>query len=287
PGTQLKVVETNPSGFLSTGGSAGSSGGTYDRATDTVTFICGSTNVQGLQFGNVASNTFLNDSQQTGLPGSFVLHPHTFIAHSAGQLTFSLSSVASPNISGWTPIIYLDANCNGQLDSGESPITAALGASFGQQICILIKDTIPLLAPFNAQHQITVTASFNYSSANPSLVQGSARTALTIVGNPTTAGLTLTKAVNKETALPGEIITYTLTYANQSSQPLNNIVVFDSTPAFTTFLSASAGPLPSNLSSASIANPPIGASGPIRWTFTGALASGQTGTVVFSVMVAQ
>src|SRR6185503_16039253 len=287
PGTQLKVVETNPSGLLSTGGNAGSSGGTYDRAADTVTFIYGSTNVQGLQFGNVAQNTFLNDSQQTGLPGSFVLHPHTFIANSAGQLTFSLSSVASPNISGWTPIIYLDANCNGQLDSGEAPITGALAASFGQQICILIKDTIPLLAPFNAQHQITITASFNYSSANPVLVQASARTALTIVGNPTTAGLTLTKAVDKNAALPGEIITYTLTYANQSSQALNNIVVFDSTPAFTTFLSASAGPLPSNLSSVTITNPIVGGSGPIHWTFSGALAPGQTGTVIFSVMVAQ
>jgi uncharacterized repeat protein (TIGR01451 family) len=287
PGTQLKVVEANPSGFLSTGGSAGSSGGTYDRAADTVTFAYASTNVQGLQFGNVAPNTFLNDSQQTGLPGSFVLHPHTFIAHSAGQLSFSLSTVAAPNISGWTPIIYLDGNCNGQLDNGEAPITAALAASFGQQVCILIKDTIPLFAPFNAQHQITVRASFAYSSANPSLLQTNTRLALTIVGNPTTAGLTLTKVVDKEMALPGENITYTLTYANQSSQALNNIIIFDSTPAYTRFLSAGAGPLPSNLSAVTIATPAIGGSGPIQWTFNGALGPGQTASVTFSVIVAQ
>jgi len=287
PGTQLKVVEANPSGFLSTGGSAGNSGGTYDRASDAITFTYGSTNVQGLQFGNVAPNSFLNDSQQTGLPGSFVLHPHTFIAQSAGQLSFSLSTVAAPNINGWTPIIYLDGNCNGQLDSGEAPITAALAASFGQQVCILIKDTIPLLAPFNAQHQITVTASFDYSFANPSLFQAGTRVALTIVGNATTAGLTLTKAVDKDVALPGETITYTLTYANQSSEALNNIVIFDSTPAFTSFLSAGAGPLPGNLAAVTIAHPTIGGSGPIQWTFNGTLASGQTGTLTFTVTVAQ
>src|SRR5262249_24773835 len=150
----------------------------------------------------------------------------------------------------------------------EAPITAPLAATSGQQICILIKDTIPVLAPFNAQHQITVTATFSYSSANPSLVQSSTRTALTIVGNTTTAGLTLTKAVDKDVALPGETLTYTLTYANQSSQPLNNIIVFDSTPAFTKFLSAAAGLRPPNLSAVTIANPAVGASGPIQWTFT-------------------
>jgi uncharacterized repeat protein (TIGR01451 family) len=286
-GTQLKVIETNPSGFLSTGGSAGNSGGSYDRAADSVTFIYGATNVQGLQFGTVAVNTFLNDSQQTGLPGSFVLHPHTYIAHSAGQLSFSLSTVATPNITGWTPIIYLDANCNGQLDNGEAPVVAALAVSSGQQVCLLIKDTIPLFAPFNAQHQITITASFNYSSANPTLVQTSTRTALTMVGNPTTAGLTLTKAVDKQTALPGETITYTVTYANQSNMALSNIVIFDSTPAFTRFLSAAAGPLPPNLSAVTITSPTIGGSGPIQWTFNGTLAPGQTGSVTFSVTVAQ
>jgi uncharacterized repeat protein (TIGR01451 family) len=286
-GTQLKVIETNPSGFLSTGGSAGNSGGSYDRVADAITFIYGATNVQGLQFGNVAVNTFLNDSQQTGLPGSFVLHPHTFIAHSAGQLSFSLSTVATPNITGWTPIVYLDGNCNGQLDGGEAPIPAALAVSAGQQVCILIKDTIPLLAPFNAQDQITITASFNYSAANPILVQTSTRTALTIVGNPTTAGLTLVKAVDKEMALPGETLTYTVTYANQSSKALGNIVIFDSTPAFTRFLSASAGPLPANLSGVTITNPAMGGSGPIQWSFNGALAPGQTGSVTFSVTVSQ
>jgi hypothetical protein len=53
--------------------------------TDAITFTYLGTNYQALQFGNVAENNFLNDSQQTGLARSFVLHSHTFIANSAGS----------------------------------------------------------------------------------------------------------------------------------------------------------------------------------------------------------
>jgi uncharacterized repeat protein (TIGR01451 family) len=287
PGTQLKVVEGNASGYISTGGSPGNTGGTYDRATDAITFTFLGTNYQALQFGNVAENNFLNDSQQTGLPGSFVLHSHTFIANSAGQLSFSMVGVPNPSIAGWTPVIYLDANCNAQVEPTEQPIAVPLSVVAGQQVCILIKDSIPPTAPFNAQHQVTITAEFQYTGANPSLSRLFTRTALTVVGNPSSAGLTLAKSVDKQIALPGETLIYTITYSNNSSEALNNIVVFDSTPAFTTFLSAAAGALPANLSSVTISSPGAGNSGPIQWNFTGTLAPGQTGTVTFSVLVSQ
>ena len=286
-GTQLKVVEVNAAGYISTGGGPGNSGGTYDRATDAVTFTHVGANYQALQFGNVAENNFLNDSQQAGLPGSFVVHSHAFVANSAGQLSFSVAGVANPNVAGWTPVIYRDENCNGQIESTEPILASPLSVVAGQQICILIKDSIPLTAPFNAQHQITITADFQYTGANPSLSRILTRTALTIVGNPTTAGLALTKAVDKQTALPGEALVYTITYSNNSSEPLNNIVVFDSTPAFTTFVSAVAGVLPANLSGVTISSPGAGNSGPIQWNFTGTLAPGQTGTVTFRVLVSQ
>jgi uncharacterized repeat protein (TIGR01451 family) len=286
-GTQLRVVEFNPSGFLSTGGRAGNTGGTYDRTTDAVTFTFGATNYQGLLFGNVADNSLLNDSQQTGLPGSFVLHSHRYLANSAGQLTFTLTQISTPNIPGWNPVIYLDANCNGQIEATEQPLSTPLAVTSGQQICILIKDAIPINAPFNAQHQMTLSAQFQYTGASPSLARTNSRTALTLVGNPTTAGLTLLKAVDKSTALPGETITYTLNYANNSSEALANLVIFDATPAFTTFLSANAAALPGNLTAVSISPPAVGSSGFIRWTFTGTLAPGKGGVVTFSVVVSQ
>ena len=284
-GTQLNLVEANPSGFLSISGSPGNSGGSYNRATDTITFTIGTSNLTGLNFADVPENSFLNDSQQTGLPGSFVLHPHTYLARSAGQLTFSLGSIPNPNIPGWTPVIYVDANCNGQLETTEQVLNGPLNVVAGNQTCLLIRDFIPVTAPFNAQNQMTITASFAYTGANPALTRVTTRTALTIVGNPTTAGLTLNKSVDKPTAFPGEVITYTLVYANNSSQPLNNIVIYDNTPAFTTFLDAAPPTLPPNLTGVTVAAPATGAAGSIQWTLAGTLAPGQSGTIVFRVTV--
>jgi uncharacterized repeat protein (TIGR01451 family) len=285
-GTVLKVVETNPSGHLSTGASLGNSGGTYDRATDMISFTLAAINYTGLDFGDVRQNSFLNDSQQTGIPGSFVLHPHSYIANSAGEVSFTLVNVPNPVLTGWNPVIYLDANCNAQLETTEQPLTGPIAVAAGDRVCILIKDFIPASAPINARDAITITAAFNYTNATPALNVTATRTALTVVGDPTTAGLTLTKSVDKATAFPGETITYSLIYANNSSQPLNNIVIFDNTPAFTTFLTATNLVLPPNLSSVATTTPSPGASGSIRWTFTGALASGQNGTVQFRVVVA-
>src|SRR5262249_61597997 len=124
-------------------------------------------------------------------------------------------------------------------------------------------------------------------SASPALSTNSTRTDLTTVGQPTTAGLTLLKAVDKETALPGEVLSYTVTYENKSSAALTNIFIFDQTPAFTTFTSAGHGSLPNNITGISITAPSVGASGPIKWTLTGSLAPASSGTVTFSVTVAQ
>ena len=286
-GTQVRVIETNPSGLLSTGARVGTTGGTYDRNTDAITFTFAATNYSGLLFGNVQANNFLNDSQQTGLPGSFVLHPHSFAANSAGQLTFSFTQLSNPNVPGWNPVIYLDANCNGQLESTEQPLSGPISVVSGQQVCILIKDAIPITAPFNAQHQITLSAQFQYTGATPSLAATNSRIALTLVGSPASAGLTLVKAVDKPSALPGETITYTVTYSNNSSDPLANLVIFDATPAFTTFLSAGAAPLPTNLTNVFLSTPAVGASGFVRWTFGGALSPGKSGTVTFRVVVSQ
>jgi hypothetical protein len=65
------------------------------------------------------------------------------------------------------------------------------------------------------------------------------------------------------------------------------VVLFDSTPAFTTFLSAGNGPLPNDLTGVVIIKPVVGATGAIRWTFTGTLAPAGTGTVTFQVKVDQ
>jgi uncharacterized repeat protein (TIGR01451 family) len=287
-GTVLRVVEVNPSGHLSVSGAAGNTGGSYDRSADAVTFsFVPGTTYTNVNFGDVPPNSFQADSRQSGLPGTFVVHPHVFLAGSAGLLAFSVTNVPTPALSNWSAVLYRDANGNGQLDAGETVLPPTLAVTAGEKVSLLVKDFIPLQAPMNAQNRLTVTATLFYTNASPSLAHAASLTDLTTVGASSTLGLSLVKAVDKAAALPGETLTYTLTYANQSGDVLRDVVLYDQTPAFTLFLSATNGPLPGHLTNCVLVAPPPGTGGALRWTFDGILAPAGNGTVTYRVTVAQ
>ncbi|MBI3899682.1 MAG: DUF11 domain-containing protein [Gammaproteobacteria bacterium] len=278
----LKVIETNAAGYVSVGASAGNTGGSYNRAHDTVSF----TNVIGtvytnVNFANVPDNSFNSDNQQTVLPGGIALYTHVFNAGSAGQLTIAATGTANPSIN-WNTVVYLDGNCNGVIDSGETPVSGSLNVTADQKICIVVKTFAPENAPYNAQYNQTLGASFSY--ANSSIVWSQSRSDLTLVGRTTDTGLTLVKSVDKAAAKSGDALTYTIRYENQSSGALHNLTIHDATPAYTVFGAAQCGTLPAGLSVCSISQQPAtGAAGAVEWTFTGTLDPGAAGNVSFSV----
>lgn len=294
-GTVLRVVETNLAGYQSTGGQPGTTGGAYNR-NDYVGFtLTVGTNYTAVNFGNVPSNTFVNDNQRTILPGSTAFHPHTFTVGTAGTVSFSTTNVTTPVLTGWSQFIYGDLNCNGLLDGaeGSSLLTGSVPVVAGSTICIIVKENAPPNAPFNAQDQITVTATFTYvpplivaPAPPPPLTAVATRTDITTIGNATNAGLVLLKTVDKVTALPGDNLVYVITYSNNSSGSLSNIVINDATPTFTTFVSTSCATLGAGLTGCSVTTQPAaGATGSVRWTLTGTLSSVGTGTVTYTVQI--
>jgi large repetitive protein len=290
-GATLCVTQTKPSGYIETGGSAGtttSASGTYSRATSTTTFsYTPGVSHTGINFGNVPVNTFSTDGLQTILPGATVNYPHTFVAGSGGSVTFTSSAAALPvGVAGWSEVLYRDTNCNGQLDAGEPALTGAINLNAGDQVCVIVKEFVPAGLPIGAQNLVTVTAAFTYTNATPALNALLTRTDTTIVGNASSAGLKLVKSVNLTSALPGATLIYTITYRNDSSGPLSTLTVSDTTPAFTSFVSAACGTTPANLTACTVStNPIVGGTGGIAWTFTGTLAPGSQGSVTFSVLV--
>lgn len=285
--TTVAIIKTNPANYIATGASVGTTGGSYNRATDTVSFTkAGEGFFTGVNFGVVPVNTFQADGAQQGLAGAVLFYQHTFSPGTAGQVTFTLASVPSPNTLSFAHIFYQDTNCNGVIDSGEPVISGAVTTVAGTNLCIIMKETIPVGAPLNATDDVVITASFTYTNASPALTATYTVKDLTTVGTGTNAGLLLEKAVDKATALPGANLTYTLTYTNNSSSPLSNIKINDSTPAYTTFVSAACGsPLPASLTACTFTAPTAGATGAIQWTFTGTLNPTQSGTVTFVVKI--
>ncbi len=300
------IEETNLPSYISTG--ANVSTGTYDRTTDKITFaLTADTSYSGMNFADVPANQFLTDGHNTGMPGTTVSYPHTFIAGSGGTVTFSLpTSTASPVIAGWNEVLYTDTNCDGDLDTstGETITSAsAITVAEGDKICLIQKEFIPSGAPLGASNLAPVKAAFVYTNALPALTASDARQDLTKVTN---VALDLKKAVRTlpsvvwkttNTAKSGETLEYRITYTNNGLTAINNLVLNDATPAYTTFFSALSGSFPANLTACQKITPTAasaipcadpdtaGGKGGIKWTFTGSLAPGSSGTVFFKVTV--
>jgi uncharacterized repeat protein (TIGR01451 family) len=294
----IVLTPVSPTGYLATGGSAGSTAGSYARPSVTFTFAAGA-GYTGVAFGLVPPNSFTPNGSITAQPGTSVFFAHSFTAGSAGQATFTTTASPSPGIAGWSEVLYRDVNCSGQFASGDPVIAAPITAVAQQQICVLVKEFVPANAPANAQNTVTVSASFAYAgSAAPGVVLQKDTDNTIVVGS---GPVQLTKLVQNVTqgtaygalgnALPGNTLQYQLTIFNQGSAALSNVVIDDATPAFTSFLAAACpapAALPAGLTSCSVSQQPAaGAQGALAWTFTGTLAPGAQTAVTYKVQIAQ
>ncbi len=283
------IIETNLSGYVSTGAQVGTTVGTYNRPTDTLSFTNSvGASYTGVNFGDVRPNLFYTDGSQNGIAGSTLNYPHSFTANTTGTVTFTTTNLANPNIAGWNNTIYRDTNCNSILDGVEGVASfSGMAMTAGQSLCILIKEFIPASAPNGAQDTITVTAVFVYANASPGLSISYLHTDTTTVGVAGSAGLTLVKSVDRATALPNEILTYTITYTNNGSGPITSVVINDSTPAFTTYVGGSAGcpNLVARTTCIVTTEPANAATGSVIWTVSGSVAPSASSTVRYQVRV--
>jgi uncharacterized repeat protein (TIGR01451 family) len=295
PGAPLCVVQTNLSGYLSTGGQPGTTGGTYTRGSDTTQFtLVANGNYTGVNFADVPENRFLNDGARTALPGTTVTYPHVYVAATGGQVSFSVLNVGSPATVPWTQVLYRDVGCDGALNAPvDTPVTAPITVVEGDRICLVLQQFVPANAPLGATNLVTLQAFFNYVNASPALSSTATRQDITTVSD---VALQLLKEVRNITqggsfgtsnaARPGDVLEYRVTYTNGGLAAINTLAVNDATPAYTVYLSAACGaPLPAALSTCTITAPAVNGTGGVRWQFLGSLVSGLSGTVTYQVRV--
>src|SRR5204862_6893885 len=104
-----------------------------------------------------------------------------------------------------------------------------------------------------------------------------------VVSDTTTAG----PAATTSNPAPRETLQYTLAVSNNGAQPVAALVINDATPAFTTFVSeACPATLPAGATACTVsAQPALGASGQVQWTFGGALGASASLAVTYQVKI--
>ena len=196
-----------------------------------------------------------NNSGQL-FPGGSVVYSHTLtnagnVAENGGANTITLALAQTG--SGFTSVVYLDANGSNTIDAGDTVVLTAsdLGSlAPGQSKQLLVKVTAQAGVAIGAVSTATLTATSAGAvngSAAPAAVSATDQTSVAAGnmvlqkehaldaacdGNADTA---FTTAAISSGAVPGACIRYRLTATNNGSANVTNLVVSDATPSHTTY----------------------------------------------------
>ncbi len=235
-----------------------------------------------------------------------------FTAGTGGSVGFSIdSAISTPTLGGWSEKIFADPGCTGSLQPGATllfPPSVPTTVTAGQQVCVIVQEYIPGTALPGYTDDAKVRADFVFTNATPSLSASYMVDDITTVSNSAlelmkevrnvTQGVTTFDVTNK--AKSGDTLEYRVTYTNNAASPISNLTLNDVTPAYTTFVSSTAGTTPATLTACNKTTPanpppapavacgaaqPAGGTGPVSWSFTGTLSPGGTGFVLFQVKV--
>ena len=148
---------------------------------------------------------------RSGLPGSQVLFNYQVTNTGNGTDTINLATVqgTADNFDLTGVQIFLDANCNGNLDAGETTPITGVTLNMGNSACLIVRATLPTSATNGQYGNLNLTGT---SVGNPNVKDNDnwARATAT-----TAAALTAFKSASPSgNVTPGSTITYTVSGAN-------------------------------------------------------------------------
>lgn len=314
-GKNACLVTATPTGLLSVSENSGAAGAGIDTGAandDVMTLTVPPTGTvwDGILFGDAGLPILEPDQQGVVAPGGSRFYLHRFTARSAGSVDFALEPAAtSPAAPAWNDTLYRDDNCNGELDGADAslPVTA-VNVQAGEQLCLLVKVFAPADAPVEALHSRPLAATQSYTGTAFQAVARVTDTTRVAAGqlqlekqvrNIGPDGVANsgddvdTAATTANQAAPGDVLRYRLTFRNQGTNALSEVIITDSTPAYSALSAPAACPasLPAGLSACALSTPDgsngIGYQGGLEWRFTGELQPGAQGVVSYDVRVSE
>ena len=255
-------------------------------ATDTIGDV--------LRVNSVVALTLTPNNQGQVFPGSSINYAHVVTNNGNATLT-NLDVTTTDSLAGFSSVTYADLNGNGILDPNEQaagPLATIPTLAAGGNFPVIVQ----VFGPSNqfssgAVNTTTLTATVRGSAP---VVAASATDTTTIVAGDVTLsksqsvlqadGTTIVTANTQgnASALPGQIIRYTILVRNTGGAAVNTIVVSDTTPAFTTYTTT--GGAATYTSSDGTSGTGTVSGRTLTWTIP-TLAPGATATVTFNVKI--
>ncbi|MDK1670365.1 SdrD B-like domain-containing protein [Moraxella osloensis] len=292
------IVATNAAGYTSVSGASGS-GGSYNLSTDTITLNKTSNyNYPNNNFGDAKLALVITpNNQQTTIAGGVVDYPHK-ISSLAVITMNSLNSIAAQQPANsadqpWQSVIYLDSNCNGKVDVGETTLTGTSTLNPVQSICVVHRVNVPINVSAGAQQVVSLQPNGTATSGKIPVTSNTV-TDTTLVGS---AGLDMKKGVRVVSSCPstvndtnafvtanqarnGNFLEYEITYRNNSTKNLVDVMVKDSVPTGMVFKSQTCNTTPTGITCT-----PTQSGNSLRWSMSGKLPPATSGTVRYCVAI--
>ncbi|HZI93873.1 MAG TPA: DUF11 domain-containing protein [Patescibacteria group bacterium] len=251
--------------------------------------------------GAIADNTgmgaafagvdFSPDRSATTLPGSQFVLAHNIRNIGGVTDTFDLTWTSTGGFAPSLVNFYLDADSSGTLTPGDTLLgdtngnglsdTGSMAGGSGPRAILAIAQ-IPFSAVKGQVSTITL-------KANSSVDAGVSDTAMdTITINQPT--ITLLKSVDKATAPPGGVLTYSIVYTNTGNADAVSVEVIDPVPSASSYVAGSAAGVGMTIqySHDGGSTYDVSQTSPVthvRWQRAAALAPGNSGTVTVKVAV--
>jgi len=207
------VVERNPSGFVS-------------LTPDTLgPFVLASGDTATADFADVGPLALSPGGALVGLAGGYVDFAHTITARTAGQVTLTAT-----NAEGATTMFMLDENQNGVFDGIDRVLTPAdllldPDAAGAGVVHILARVFIPAAIAPGTTLYIALGAEQLVSGT--ALVLTATATDAVVVSGSALGRLSLQKSADRAGAVPGEVVTYAISFMNAGTDSLQNLVLLD------------------------------------------------------------
>jgi uncharacterized repeat protein (TIGR01451 family) len=257
--------------------------------------------ITGKDFGDVQSPIFSPNHSGTVLAGNVIFYTHTFLPKSTGTVNFSATS-STPQTSGWSSVIYQDANCNGKLDGADAnaPIASNIATLANTKICLINKVYAPKNVVNGETFSNIINADFDFNGNTlagnahlkvtdltkvtvKAVSQGSSRLELRKTVQNITPGSVTAETETQNQAKPGDILHYRIYYSNTGTGAITDLKVDDVVPEFTLL---EANTVKCDTTPAGLNCSPNAANDPdLSWGFTGVLKGGAKGMVSYQVKI--